>query len=215
MQMKARKVVTRSGRGFRGYFPSKKLNRMVEWESILERDAIYLFEHSPGVVSYQEQPSLVYYEIDGEMRKYFPDFELVLANGELVHVEVKPEAMLSSEKLSMKLTAIAQAYASRQFTFRVLTDTEIRREPRLHNLKLLSRFKAHTTDNQIDQQKAELIMSANQEVTVSELYEALGQSNTLKLIADQFLQCDLEQSFESKNNFAVLVKEADHDALYL
>lgn len=213
--MKARKVVTRSGRGFRGYFPSKKLNRMVEWESILERDAIYLFEHSPGVVSYQEQPSLVYYEIDGEMRKYFPDFELVLANGELVHVEVKPEAMLSSEKLSMKLTAIAQAYASRQFTFRVLTDTEIRREPRLHNLKLLSRFKAHTTDNQIDQQKAELIMSANQEVTVSELYEALGQSNTLKLIADQFLQCDLEQSFESKNNFAVLVKEADHDALYL
>lgn len=213
--MKARKVVTRSGRGFRGYFPSKKLNRMVEWESILERDAIYLFEHSPGVVSYQEQPSLVYYEIDGEMRKYFPDFELVLRNGELVHVEVKPEAMLSSEKLSMKLTAIAQAYASRQFTFRVLTDTEIRREPRLHNLKLLSRFKAHTTDNQIDQQKAESIMSANQEVTVSELYEALGQSNTLKLIADQFLQCDLEQSFESKNNFAVLVKETDHDALYL
>lgn len=213
--MKARKVVTRSGRGFRGYFPSKKLNRMVEWESILERDAIYLFEHSPGVVSYQEQPSLVYYEIDGEMRKYFPDFELVLANGELVHVEVKPEAMLSSEKLSKKLTAIAQTYAARKFTFRVLTDTEIRREPRLHNLKLLSRFKAHTTDNQIDQQKAELIMSANQEVTVSELYEALGQSNTLKLIADQFLQCDLEQSFESKNNFAVLVKEADHDALYL
>jgi hypothetical protein len=44
----------------------------VEWESLLERDAILLFEFSPGVVSYQEQPEMIEYEQDGVMRRYYP-----------------------------------------------------------------------------------------------------------------------------------------------
>ncbi len=50
--MLARKVVTRRGRRFRGYYPSAKLGRMVAWESLLERDAILLIEFSPGVLTY-------------------------------------------------------------------------------------------------------------------------------------------------------------------
>lgn len=56
--MLVRKVITRRGRRFRGYFPSRKLGRMVAWESLTERDVILLLEFSPGVLSYQEQPAL-------------------------------------------------------------------------------------------------------------------------------------------------------------
>jgi len=56
--MLSRIVVTRSGRGFRGYFPSKKLNRLVQFESLLERDAIKLFESSKEIIQFREQPTI-------------------------------------------------------------------------------------------------------------------------------------------------------------
>lgn len=37
--MRVRHVMTRSGRNYRSYYPSKKLSRMVHCESILERKA--------------------------------------------------------------------------------------------------------------------------------------------------------------------------------
>jgi hypothetical protein len=43
--MPVRRVVTRGGRRFRGFFPSAKNGCMVPWESLLERDAITLLEY--------------------------------------------------------------------------------------------------------------------------------------------------------------------------
>ncbi|PPD55084.1 MAG: hypothetical protein CTY12_01890 [Methylotenera sp.] len=124
--MLSRKVVTRSGRGFRGYFPSKKLNRSVQFESLLERDAIKLFESSKEVVTYKEQPTIIYYYLDDIQKRYHPDFELVLQDGDIVHVEVKPSIHLTTIKLSVKYQAIAQSYFSRAETFVVLTENELR-----------------------------------------------------------------------------------------
>jgi len=124
--MKSRKVVTRSGRGFRGYFPSKKLNRSVQFESLLERDAIKLFESSNEVVTYREQPTIIYYYLDDIQKRYHPDFELVLVDGYVVHVEVKPSIQLATIKLSAKYLAIAQSYFVRTESFVVLTEKELR-----------------------------------------------------------------------------------------
>ena len=124
--MLSRKVVTRSGRGFRGYFPSKKLNRSVQFESLLERDAIRLFETSNEVVIYREQPAIIYYYLGNEHRRYYPDFELVLVDGYVVHVEVKPSIHLTTIKLSEKYRAIAQSYFARTESFVVLTEKELR-----------------------------------------------------------------------------------------
>jgi hypothetical protein len=87
--MLARKVITRRGRRFRGYFPSRKLGRMMEWESLNERNVILLFEFSPGVLSYQAQPALIHYHDGQDTRAYYPDFEVIFLNGEAIHVEVK------------------------------------------------------------------------------------------------------------------------------
>lgn len=135
--MKARKVVTRSGRSFRGVFPSKKLNRLVEFESLLERDAIYLFECSLGVKSYQEQPELIFYPFQERIRKYYPDFRLTLYSGMTVDIEVKPEQKMQKRDLIEKYGAISQHYIKQGMTFRILTDKVIRQEPLLKNLKLI------------------------------------------------------------------------------
>lgn len=122
----SRKVVTRSGRGFRGYFPSKKLNRSVQFESLLERDAIKLFENAKDVIHFREQPTIIYYHIDSEPKKYYPDFELELEDGQLVHVEVKPSVKLANLEVSKKYHAIGKHYLTRTEFFVVLTEKELR-----------------------------------------------------------------------------------------
>ena len=124
--MLSRKVVTRSGRGFRGYYPSKKLNRSVEFESILERDAIIFFERFNEVIIFKEQPTIIYYYMNEEHKKYYPDFELQLAGGEVIHVEIKPSVFLNLAKLSAKYQAIAQSYISRPEHFVILTEMDLR-----------------------------------------------------------------------------------------
>ncbi|WP_051180261.1 TnsA endonuclease N-terminal domain-containing protein [Caballeronia insecticola] len=96
----ARQVVRPTGGIFRGRFPSQKSGRTVAFESLIERDALLLFEFSRGVVSYREQPYSIYYSFEEKTRKYTPDFELTLASGAVLLIEVKPEekALAPDEK---------------------------------------------------------------------------------------------------------------------
>jgi hypothetical protein len=51
-----RKVVTYRRDNFTGFVPSRKNGRMVQHESLLERDYIQLLESDPGVIACSEQP---------------------------------------------------------------------------------------------------------------------------------------------------------------
>lgn len=134
--MRVRKVVTRSGKRYRGNFPSRKLGRMVQWESFLERDAFLLLEYHPRVTAYQEQPSFeTYYGEDGLPRQYIPDLAANLDDGRVIVIEVKPEAELSKKKTHQKYAAIAQRFQEQGRIFRILTENDIRREPLHTNLR--------------------------------------------------------------------------------
>lgn len=190
--MLARKVVTRRGRRFRGYFPSHKLSRMVAWESLLERDAIQLLEFSPGVVSYQEQPTLIHYFDGHQMRDYYPDFELLLRGGAWVHLEVKTSSQLAKPKVASKLRAIATNYIQRKQKFRIVTEQEIRREPLLTNARTLSYLLGRSGYSLPT--AAALIQILGQNPLPFSMAEAkLGRETTLRLIATGALECDLTQ----------------------
>lgn len=124
-EMTVRNVVTRSSRKFHGYFPSKKLNRMVGFESILEKEAIKIFENSAEVISYVEQPAVIRYYQNQVPKLYFPDFELILCNNEKVHVEVKPYPYLMTIKLSKKYRAILETYKLREENYHFITEREL------------------------------------------------------------------------------------------
>ncbi|AJZ58250.1 hypothetical protein OI25_1448 [Paraburkholderia fungorum] len=133
----ARDVVRRAGGIVRGKFPSRKNGRMVRHEGLLELDALYLFEASPLVVSYKEQPEKIRYPDGRRLRRYTPDFELSLSNGSSVIVEVKPKQNADRPDIRRKLNAIADFYLRQGREFVVLTDVHIRLEPRLENLRLV------------------------------------------------------------------------------
>jgi hypothetical protein len=131
---RARNVITPTGGNFRGKFPSRKNGRMVHHEGMLELDAIYLFECSPRIIQYREQPETIRYPDEAKLRQYTPDFELVLATGEQIYVEVKPVSSLQHQKVQHKLSCVAEHMRRSDKIFIILTDAVIRQEPRLSNL---------------------------------------------------------------------------------
>lgn len=119
--MRVRNVMTRSGRNYRSYYPSKKLSRMVHCESILERKAAHLFENSKMVLSYQEQPLIVKYADGDELKTYYPDFLLRLENSEGL-IEVKTSSELAKPKVNKKFNAIRNHFHRNQMKFYILDE---------------------------------------------------------------------------------------------
>jgi hypothetical protein len=191
--MRARKVVTRSGKRIRGKFPSTKLGRMVHWESLYERDAILHLEYHPLVVSYQEQPSVeIYYDPVGESHKYFPDFSALLSHGKELCFEVKPERFLKKRDVREKLDSVAMRFEELGRHFRVLTEKDIRREPLLTNLKAI-----HVSAKKVSHRETVLQLAnsvaAGPTWSFRDLVMQLGSvQSVLRLIRADHLRADLE-----------------------
>ena len=132
---RVRQVISPSGGIVRGKFPSRKNGRMIYHEGLLELDAIYLFEASPLVVSYREQPYAINYPDGSRLRRYTPDFELTLRTGKRVLIEVKPFCRLESDEVRNKLNCVGAYLRRSAKDFVVLDDRDLRLEPRQSNLR--------------------------------------------------------------------------------
>lgn len=139
---RVRDPVGRSYKSIRGKYPSRKLGRMVQWESHLERDAILLLEYSPGITSYQEQPRKIEYVMDGKVRFYFPDFEICHADGRHGYIEVKPDRIAKRPEEKARFSHIKERINTEGSDFCVLTENEIRLQPLSHNLQTVERYRS-------------------------------------------------------------------------
>ena len=188
---------------------------MVEWESILERDAILHFEFSPGIITYQEQPELITYIYQEQTKRYFPDFLLILRNRNLFHVEIKPLSKLRSPNLISKFEAIIERYETHPAKFRLLTDQYLRFEPRLANLKLLATAQRCNEDLNKARELCKELLDKDSPIVVSRLVNSIGLKQTLSLLACGEIMCDLNLALDSDSNFVRFVEGIDHDALLI
>lgn len=213
--MTARTVVTRSGRGIRGFNPSEKMAKMIPWESTLERDAFLLFEMSSAVIRYYAQPEKIQFELNGNMHRYYPDARLELSDDTIVYVEIKPRARLNKPEIRARMEAIQKYYESRPDTrFIVMDEHDIRSEPRLTNLKLLAYHLPHDDKEEISTWLQSLHLLTPK--TIAGAASVLGDIRiAYRLIAKGFLQCDLSQTL-SDNSPVWFAKEGErHDAFFL
>lgn len=212
--LKARKVVTRSGQGFRGYFPSKKLKRSVEVESLLERDAVYFFEYSPGVASYQEQPELILYPFKEEVRRYYPDFRVVFKSGQSVVIEIKPEQKMQQRKLIEKFEAISQYYIGKGQDFRIFTDKIIRQEPILKNLKEIHSVGRFGYEFDEVYKKVEHMLKHQAEISFTQLSNIFGRKEMLAFLGSNRIFLNYYEDIYSPLNIVELMKESNRDSLF-
>lgn len=209
---RAREIVRPTGGILRGKFPSRKTGRMVHYEGLLERDAIYLFEASPLIESYSEQPTTIHFPDGKRLRRYTPDFALDLKNGSQILVEVKPLHSLEQADVRHKLAQVRKYLQQQGQTFLVLTDAEIRQQPRLDNLKWLYRQTPKTIPSFI---KCRIAVDRLAGQLPLPIYQArcllAGQGcDPFSLLLDGWLHCDLSKSVTYETSL-FLSMESDHE----
>jgi len=142
--MPVRKVSNRGG-NIVGHFPSMKMKRMVAFESLIERDYLYLLDYEPEIEWFEEQPLTIEYGYDGKVLGYTPDFHIVEAGRDAL-VECKPLAFLDRDDNQRKFGVARTWCRNRGWAFRVVTDEDIRAGFRLENVKLLTRYARHVVE---------------------------------------------------------------------
>ena len=93
-----------------------KMQRMIAFELLLERDFLYLLDYDPVVMQFEEQPERIAYEYGEKTHHYTPDFRVVEAE-QTALVECKPERFVNSEEnrrpwrqLEMDMATIRNAH---------------------------------------------------------------------------------------------------------
>jgi len=131
--------ITNGGRKVIGKFPSLKMGKMLWWESQLERDNDYLIEIDPDVLSYEEQPLKIRYFLDGKVHWYTPDLRVVRQDSKQI-IEVKDEEHANSPEYIELFRRVAPICHRNGYEFIVVTDSTIRVQPRLDNVKLIYKY---------------------------------------------------------------------------
>ena len=213
---RSRTVITPSGGIVRGKFPSRKAARMVHHEGLLELEACYLFEMSPLVISYREQPFRLRYADDARLRSYTPDFELTLDTGETVLVEIKPAAILARPENRQKYDQIASHMQRTGQRFSILTEKFIRSEPRLSNLRRAYRDLAAHRPSYERLRSLLPHLAALQSPCIHEVNTILKPYgvSAFDLLASGHLTCDLAQPLNLSTPVSINV-ESDHEWIQL
>lgn len=148
-----REVHRRGSRKPIGRYPSRKIRRSLTWESVHERELMWLSEADPAVVAYYDQPHEVTFDLPGMARSlvYYPDMLRVFAGGRREVIEVKrTQAEIDTEKdpaYARKIELAEMAYRAAGYEFRVMTaEDDIRIEPILSNAKAIQRCRFIETD---------------------------------------------------------------------
>ncbi|WP_197080634.1 hypothetical protein [Methylophilus sp. TWE2] len=206
--MTARKAVTRSGRGVRGYSASLKMRKMIPWESTLERDAILILEFSHEVKNYSAQPQKFYFYEHDQQKFCYPDFRACRANKCITHIEVKPSAKLKCPILRARLAAIKKAHEQQDIDYQIWDETFIRQEPRLTNLKLLAYHLPGINDDLSDADDAfEKLIILPARTLAGVIAILKDERLAYQLLALGYLICDLDQPITMES--VVYLRERD------
>lgn len=122
-----------------GKFFSVKTGRVAWYESLLERDYMYLLDFDPAVTFWHEQPLQIRFCHGGKTHRYTPDLD-VRRNSKKQIVEVKPEHKVKSGKWDFLFRTASSICEPEGYEFIVVTDEQIREQPKLENVKKLWKY---------------------------------------------------------------------------
>ena len=211
--MPVRKVSNRGGNVI-GRFPSLKMERMIVFESLIERDLIYLLDFEQDVEWFAEQPLTISYRYQGKALRYTPDFHIA-RNGRNVLVECKPEKRVHSAENQRKFAAAHAWCTARGWTFQVVTDTHLRSGCRLQNVKLLTQFARYDVGLETRRRIRAFLSAARLPVTVADVMAHVAskrsQSATIPILHMAFhheLVLPLDRAPISRNSPVTLASGA-------
>lgn len=138
-----------SGGNVTGSFPSHVKGEKVVYASTIERDFVYFLKFDLSVITYQYEPmTIIGRDTEGIFHSYTPDF-LVTRMDRKEIIECKPEALLEHLHTKRQIE-LGEAWAeANNHHFVLVTDTDLRKDHTLANLKLLWRYRDWTVPTAI------------------------------------------------------------------
>ena len=132
-----------------GSFSSLKMKMSIKYESTIERDFLYLLEYDSTVIAYYAQPMIITAR-DAEEKEhtYIPDF-LVERTDRKEIIECKPEELLNQPHAQQQKQMGEEWAHANGHHFVMVTDTDLRKDHTLANLKLLWRYSRLTVPTAI------------------------------------------------------------------
>jgi hypothetical protein len=128
-----------AGRKNLGKFASVKTGRVAWYESLLEKDFMYLLDYDRDVSYWHEQPLRIRFSHGAKVHRYTPDLEVHRAAQKQL-IEVKPKHEVDSGEWDVLFRAASSVCEQEGYEFLVVTDEIIRLQPRLENVKLLWKY---------------------------------------------------------------------------
>ena len=166
-----------------GKFASVKTGLIAWYESLLERDQMYLLDFDPHVTFWHEQPFKIRYVLEGKTHYYTPDLEVHRGTKKQV-VEVKSQKQVDSGEFDLLFRLATSICEDEGYEYVVVTDRMIRQQPKLDNVKKLWKY-------------ARTPILPQHQVLCAEIFQA-NQADEVELV-------DLLAFFKSKNVAAQVV----------
>lgn len=116
-------------------FYSRKMGRLVSYDSRTEARVLQRLEDHPAVRIYQEQPLAIPYQDGDRTRLYYPDILMHLTDGRVVVVEIKPPLFMAAsinlkKWAGMKMFCAERGYGLLITDGRTTLQDVMRRTPR-------------------------------------------------------------------------------------
>jgi len=178
---------------------------MLQWESINELHAFRLLDCDPRVTAFTEQPcEIVYIDKTGtETKRHYPDIYVEIdSNQELW--EVKAECEASQSEVSARTELLTSGLRRYGFTYRVVLDHELAKEPRLGNAKTLLRYgRRPASDNECE--CVRLALKSKGHLSWSEVCRGVlgihGRQIVCRLVLEGVLTFDMKSPFGPDTQF--------------
>ena len=132
-EQRMKEIVNRSNTRATGKYPSWKMGRMMQWETVGHLDAFRLLDADSQISAYQERPMEIEYESKGLIRVERPDL-LVVSGARKELWSIKKAIETGSSRNDSEVMNLTLALARYGFQKKVVMVETLREEPRKGNL---------------------------------------------------------------------------------
>ena len=132
-ELRSRTVVSRSRARSTGKYPSWKMGRMIQCESLNELNVARLLDADPEITAFNEQPLTIYYSLNGATHRHYPDFNVEWRNGVRELWEIKPAAQATLSDVLQRTRYLQEALPRTGFKYCMMIAEDVRVGPQLGN----------------------------------------------------------------------------------
>jgi hypothetical protein len=203
-KLRSRKVVSRSRARATGKYPSWKMGRMIQWESIHERNVFYRLDSESRVRGFQEQPLKLKYEVDGETRTHYPDIRVEWWDGSKELWEVKSRKDSVREEFINRTSLLETALPNYGYRYRMVIGEDFAREPYLSNAIMLLKYGRQPISDLAREQVRQILSVApciTWESAVNGTLGDDGRTVVCRLVLEGVLTFDNNQPFSAATRF--------------